>query len=210
MERLRCCNVLVGDFNARHRVWGEKCGDNKTNTYGTALLNFIRRFEYDIQEPESHTFRDISAIDHCVSNIGTKSVLVDKGALEHEGQIIKFNLTPTAKMNRPGINWRKVDRGRVKDNLDMVAGKDGGYDEILGIVNRLERKGLYRKSCGWWNKELEKMVKEVKFLGRSRDKEPWRLARKVLRNRLINKQYDYLKRTLKQAQDPRFSRQLKR
>lgn len=24
LERLKSCNVLVGDFNVRHRVWGEK------------------------------------------------------------------------------------------------------------------------------------------------------------------------------------------
>ena len=52
MERLKGYNDLEGDFNARHRVWGEKCGDNKTNTYGTALLNFIRKYGYGYKNPK--------------------------------------------------------------------------------------------------------------------------------------------------------------
>jgi len=112
-------------------------------------------------------------------------------------------------MNRPVINWRKVDWGVVKHELDVVAEKDCGYDGILRIVDGLGRKCLYRRSCGWWNKELEKMVKEVKFLRRSGDREAWKLARKVLRNRLINERYNYLKRTLEQAKDPEIFKAVK-
>ena len=118
-------------------------------------------------------------------------------------------MTPAENMNCLGINWRKVDWGKVKDELDVVAEKDGGYDEIIRIVDRLGRKGVYKKSCGWWNKELEKIVKEVKFLRRSGDREAWKLARKVLRNRLINERYDYLKRILERAKDPEIFKAVK-
>ena len=209
LERLEDCNILVGDFNARHRVWGERCGDIKTNTYGTALLNFIRKYGYGIQEPKCYTFRNCSAIDLCVSDIGTKSELVDKGALEHMGQITRLSMRPVANMNKASVNWRKVDWTKAKEDLKEIAERNGDYEEIIMMVDNLEKKTAFRKGCGWWNKELEKMVKEVKFLRRSADREGWRLARKVLRNRLINERYDYLKRTLEQTKDPEIFKAIK-
>ena len=184
---------MLMDFNTRHRVWGEKCGDNKTNTYGTALLNFIRRYGYGIQEPERYTFRDCSAIALCISNLGTKSTIIDKGALEHVGQITRFNMEPVGNMEKRSVNWRKVDWTKAKEDLDLMVERDGKYEELVEMVDNLEKKGIFRKRCGWWNKDLETMAKEVKFLRRGGDREKWKLARKVLRNRLINERYDYLK-----------------
>lgn len=89
-------------------------------------------------------------------------------------------------MERKSVNWRKVDWGKAKEYLESIAERDGNHEELVGMVDNLEKKGLFRKKCGWWNKALEVMAKEVKFLRRGGDREKWKLARKVLRNRLIN------------------------
>ena len=39
MEKMKGCELIIGDLNARNPMWGKEAGDNRTNAYGKTLKN---------------------------------------------------------------------------------------------------------------------------------------------------------------------------
>ena len=108
LESLNDCDIIADDLNTRHPEWGAKSGDNHKNTYGYAVYDYAKDHGYQIDAPETPTFRDISVIDICMKKSGEKSTWTDKVALEHQGIIMRLNMSVpirhTGRLSLPLVN----------------------------------------------------------------------------------------------------------
>jgi len=155
------------------------------------------------------TFRDISVIDICLKKGNERSTWTDKAALEHQGIITRLDMEIPRNNIEPQIAWKKVDWREMENQLKTISDNGGGWDDITELVDRQPRKRRFRGKDEWYNEEIARMAADTKFLRRSGRKEEWSLARKVLRNRLIQGKYDNLKNKLSQAKDPEIFRMIK-
>jgi len=122
------------------------------------------------------------------------------------GQISRFHCSEPDDITPPSILWRKVNWKSIEKDIKDIAQRDGGWEEIVGLVKKLPRarNGGARKCDGWWTVEIERMSKEVRLLRRRRHKngdEGWKLARKIFRNTILNEWCAFIKERLSQAND---------
>ncbi|KAG0134878.1 hypothetical protein HOY82DRAFT_601978 [Tuber indicum] len=188
LEKMKISDVVVGDFNARHVKWREISGDMEISSYGRWVENWREKEGYKVDLTKTKSFRNISTMDLCFSRrTQLKNRMSDRAGLDHTGQITKIKVFEYDNMIKPTVNWKKVNLEDCGKGLEELEGLDGEETWKRGVklVENLKKKGVERRRCKWWTKELEGMVKDMKMLRRGGDKEGWRLARRVIRNKLI-------------------------
>ena len=92
LEILNGCDMIIGDLNARHVIWGEEWGDTNINVYGKRLVKWIDRNGYQVAINTDKTFRKQSTIDLKIFkkiHETPRRTTTDKCELEHLGQIVK-------------------------------------------------------------------------------------------------------------------------
>ena len=93
--------------------------------------------------------------------------------------------------------------------MEEICKKGGGWKDITELVDEQPRKRRFRGKDEWYNEEIARMAADTRSFRRSGRKEEWSLARRVLRNRLIQGRYDNLKDKLSRAKDPEIFRMVK-
>ena len=198
VEGLEACDMITGDFNARHEVWGKRAGDNRRNPYGPFINRWTTRYGFIPMIHESPTFRSSSVIDLTFTKgKETRVMLKDELGLEHCAQVIRLNIWPPENVPQARIAWKQVDWKKMEKDLEGV----NQWEDIRLIMKELPRSKGKGGKCKWWTEQLEAMSKDVKNLRRSGNKESWKLARRVFRATLIQKRYDSIKENLSKIKD---------
>jgi len=97
----------------------------------------------------------------------------------------------------------------MEREMEEICNKGGNWDDNTEVVEKQPRKTRFRGKDEWYKEELAQMAADTRFLRRSKKREEWSLARKVLRNRLIQGRYENLKIKQNKAKDPEIFRMIK-
>ena len=204
LEKLNGCDIIIGDLNARHTMWGEDSGDTTINAYGRRLSKWIERNNYKVAKNEEKTFRQQSTIDITIfkTNITPpKRGTTDRCGLEHLGQIVRIYAEEPKNAKPANINWKKVDWEKTGNLLKEIdTEKDGGWDDLKNIIGRMPKIREGKVKSKWWTKEMESMSKDLKNMRRSGNM-MWKTARKVLRNTIISKRFEGMREDLEKMKD---------
>ena len=198
MEELTVCDSIIGDLNARNPIWGKEANDEGTNAYGRKLQQWINKENRVVAKNKEKTFRQISVPEIAIYKRGEevpKRQLTDKCALEHVGQLIRFKVEIPNNLKKKNVAWKKVDWKVMKEDLKKTeVGKNGGWENLKGIMEKLPKSKERRRECSWWTDEIERMAKDARKMRREGN-EGWKIARKVFRNTMITKRYEKMKKT---------------
>lgn len=170
MDEMTKCNLIIGDLNARNPIWGGEAGDDRTNAYGRKLQQWINKENRIVARTREKTFRKISVLDITIykqGNEAPKRQLTDKCGLEHQGQIIRLKVKKPNNLKKENVAWKKVDWKKMEEELtNLEVEKDGGWEGLKGIIDKLPKANGKKVENKWWTKELEKMARDTRKLGR--------------------------------------------
>ena len=106
--KLAMCDVVFGDFNARHRRWDPSLDYDQS--HGNWLVEWADRFGSRVEVPDGPSFRGISCIDLVVCKKHVRSQRSDRVGLEHHGILIRFRVDDLHDMMKPRPAWKRVDK----------------------------------------------------------------------------------------------------
>jgi len=151
LEGMEDFNVVVGDFNARNLVCGEKARDDTTNNYRRWPKRWMDTKEPEANETNRMTFRSTSVLDITLFKKG-KSVRVnlnDRLALEHCGQIIRIDMKEPDRVMKRRVKWTKVDWKQMETDLKTINDdNENGWESLKKIVGDLRRVQYAGSNCG--------------------------------------------------------------
>ena len=198
MEELTVCDLIIGDLNARNPIWGREANDEGINAYGRRLQQWMNKENRVVARNKEKTFRQISVLDITIYKKGEKTPikqLTDKCGLKHMGQLVRIKVEIPKNLKKRNVRWKKVDLKK------MEIGKDGGWESLKEIMEKLHKSKEKRGESSWWTEEIERMAKDTRRMRREGN-EGWKIARKVFRNTMITKRYEKMKEDLGNMKDP--------
>lgn len=207
LERVKDCDMIMGDFNARSGVWGQESGDRYENDYGRLLKKWTMDNNFEVHEYDQKTFRQTSTIDLTIKKKGrgltNKPKLTDCANLEHCGQIMRVQMEKPQNSKEEDVAWKRVDWNKVEGWMKEVSRMkvEERWEGMCTLMRRLPKKKNCSRRAPWWDEKLEGMLKDVKRMRRDGD-ENWKLARKIARNAMIQKRYETMKENLSRIKDP--------
>jgi len=110
------CQLLCGDFNARHPRWDMGC--QQPNNIGRWRDEYSTGTGQDVWTPPGHTFRSVSAIDLVPGHDSSKISYSDKAGLEHLGVVIRIRMDDHVDLVRSRPDWRQVGASQYDEVLD--------------------------------------------------------------------------------------------
>lgn len=191
-EKMKACGVLlIGDFNARHKLWG----DEVNNEYGKQLVDLLDNNLFSIIKSETPTFlcdKGSSHIDFMIvsNNISGKlqGCHTDELAELYSGAPLRGHVpliatlqedrdrkttTVEEKMDIKSVNWQEWSREleEVISTSDVDTDNIGDPTEIwdfmerkIGEVNRkcCKMKKTTRHSKPYWNNDLTQLCNKMR------------------------------------------------
>lgn len=193
--------VLLGDFNSRSTLWN----DDKTNTLGSHLSEFVNKSDYSILSPGSHTFSCkrsttnggsiidlILASTHLTHNFTLCSV--DKDESLHTGAPgnghwpVRSNITFDTSIKREQfisivMNFKETDWDEWANTLDNIIESDNISPEEEADPN------LYWEKLLKWINTAKETIPKKKVCSHS--KPYWNNELSVLSRQLRVRQAEY-------------------
>jgi len=210
LEPYMDCDILAGDFNARHDRWGHVADVQGHNHQGTVVAGVLG--EMDFMIPSVPTHDGMSVIDLC--GFPWKPVkyrISDRAGLPHSAQIVKLDVD-NDRLPAPRPAYNKVRWDLVESDLkDIDPPKDDVWKKVRHIVDGLPRKRAGRGICDWWNADLERMRDDMRRLRWEvvRDRRrlhDFRLVRKIYWAAVVQARYRRMAEVLSTAKDPEIFR----
>jgi len=118
------CDLLFGDFNARHSMWDPNAYYAHAN--GRWLKRFIDDRSMVVYHADRPTFRNTSIIDLCIARRSHPYSYDSKAGLEHSAILVRLHADVPENAERRRPNWRMVDQEMLVVGLRALKDKTDG------------------------------------------------------------------------------------
>ena len=155
------CDVLFGDFNARHASWDPNL--TYYHGYGNWMREWADNNGYQVHQPRFPTFKGSSFIDLVISKGRVKFCYDDKAGLEHAGILVRISVDEPVNLVRKRPAWKRIDGEKLDISLrDLSNSHDEDiWSGVRDIVDGLPRARVGRVECRYWSVELERMRRDI-------------------------------------------------
>jgi len=151
----RACDILVGDFNARHDRWGyvaDVCGHK---SQGRAVSRVLEDMHFMV--PSTPTHDQVSVIDLCAFRWPPRKYRTSpRAGLPHAAQIIKIpvdtDILPAPKPAYKRARWDKIEEALC----NILPSEANIWQSARAIVDSIPRLSHGRDRCRWWNDDISK------------------------------------------------------